>query len=205
MPAPIVETLPISPARLSRPNNFVTESAVFLEALPAFRTQVNQLASYINSKIPNKWNFGKVNGIRSFPDISQNTLTDIEYTGDGLAFTSSLDALYTTLEDYSNRVNLAGDWLDIVVAEVGEAPYDLDRSLVSGVTAPMSRTQERSAFNTSATNFSETAVDNINSLYQSIWHTYNTSAGNRNFGSITDTTIITNIIGGSITDTNLTY
>ena len=205
MPAPIVETLPISPARLSRPNNFVTESAVFLEALPAFRTQVNQLASYINSKIPNKWNFGKVNGIRSFPDISQSMLTDIEYTGDGLAFTSSLDALYTTLEDYSNRVNRAGDWFDIVVAEVGEAPYDLDRSLVSGVTAPMSRTQERSAFNTSATNFSETAVDNINSLYQSIWHTYNTSAGNRNFGSITDTTIITNIIGGSITDTNLTY
>ena len=205
MPAPIVETLPISPARLSRPNNFVTESAVFLEALPAFRTQVNQLASYINSKIPNKWNFGKVNGIRSFPDISQSTLTDIEYTGDGLAFTSSLDDLYATLKDYSNRVKLAGDWFDIVVAEVGEAPYDLDRSLVSGVTAPMSRTQERSAFNTSATNFSETAVDNINSLYQSIWHTYNTSAGNRNFGSITDTTIITNIIGGSITDTNLTY
>ena len=205
MTAPIVETLPISPARLSRPNNFVTESAVFLEALPAFRTQVNQLTSYINSKIPNKWNFGKVNGIRSFPDISQSTLTDIEYTGDGLAFASSLDALYTTLKDYSNRVKLAGDWFDIVVAEVGEAPYDLDRSLVSGVTAPMSRTQERIAFNTSATNFSETAVDNINSLYQSIWHTYNTSAGNRNFGSITDTTIITNIIGGSITDTNLTY
>ena len=205
MTAPIVETLPISPARLSRPNNFVTESAVFLEALPAFRTQVNQLASYINSKIPNKWNFGKVNGIRSFPDISQSTLTDIEYTGDGLDFTSSLDDLYATLKDYSNRVKLAGDWFDIVVAEVGEAPYDLDRSLVSGVTAPMSRTQERSAFNTSAANFSETAVDNINSLYQSIWHTYNTSAGNRNFGSITDTTIISNINGGSITDTNLTY
>ena len=205
MPAPIVETLPTSPARLSRPNNFVTESAVFLEALPAFRTQVNQLASYINSKIPNKWNFGKVNGIRSFPDISQSTLTDIEYTGDGLAFTSSLDDLYATLKDYSNRVNLAGGWFDIAVAEVGEAPYDLDRSLVSGVTAPMSRTQERSAFNTSAKNFSETAVDNINSLYQSIWYTYQTSAGNRSFGSITDTTIITNINGGSITDTNLTY
>ena len=204
MTAPIVDTLPISPARLSRPNNFVTESAVFLEALPTFRTQVNQLASYINSKIPNRWNFGKVNGIRSFPDISQNTLTDIEYTGDGLAFTSSLDDLYATLEDYSNRVKLAGDWFDIVVAEVGEAPYDLDRSLVSGVTAPMSRTQERSAFNTSATNFSETAVDNINSLYQSIWHTYNTTAGDRSFEPITDTTTLTPLIGGSIAGTYLT-
>lgn len=205
MPAPIVETLPTSPARLSRPNNFVTESAVFLEALPVFRTQVNQVSSYINSKIPNKWNFGKLNGIRTFPDISQSTLTDIEYTGDGLDFTSSLDALYATLEDYSNRINLAGDWFDIVLAEVGEAPYDLDRTLISGVTSAMLRSQEREAFNSTATVFSETAVDNINSLYQSIWYTYNTSAGNRSFGSITDTTIITTINGGSITDTNLTY
>lgn len=205
MPAPIVETLPTSPARLSRPNNFVTESAVFLEALPVFRTQVNQVSSYINSKIPNKWNFGKLNGLRTFPDISQSTLTDIEYTGDGLDFTSSLDALYATLEDYSNRINLAGDWFDIVLAEVGEAPYDLDRTLISGVTSAMLRSQEREAFNSTATVFSETAVDNINSLYQSIWYTYNTSAGNRSFGSITDTTIITTINGGSITDTNLTY
>lgn len=205
MTAPTVITLPTAPSRLSRPSNFATESSLFLDALPAFRTQVNQLASYINSKIPNKWNFGKVNGIRSFPEISQSTLADIEYTGDGGAFANSLDALYATLEDYSNRANLAGDWFDIVVAEVGEAPYDLDRSLVSGVTVPMRRTQERSEFNTSATNFSETAVDNINSLYQSIWYTHITSAGNRSFGSITDTTIITHIIGGSIASTNLTY
>lgn len=205
MTAPTVITLPTAPSRLSRPSNFTTESALFLDALPAFRTQVNQLASYINSKIPNKWNFGKVNGIRSFPEISQSTLVDIEYTGDGGAFANSLDALYATLEDYSNRVNLAGDWFDSVVAEVGEAPYDLDRSLVSGVTDPMSRTQERSAFNTSAANFSETAVDNINSLYQSMWYTHITSAGNRSFGSITDTTIMTTINGGSITATNLTY
>lgn len=205
MSAPIVETLPIPPARLSRPNNFVTESVVFLEALPTFRTQVNQVSSYINSKIPNKWNFGKLNGLRTFPDISQSTLTDIEYTGDGLDFTSSLDALYATLEDYSKRINLAGDWFDIVLVEVGEAPYDLDRTLISGVTSPMLRSQERAAFNSAAALFSETAVDNINSLYQSIWYTYNTSAGNRSFGSIADSTIITTINGGSITDTNLTY
>lgn len=205
MSVPIVETLPIPPARLSRPNNFVTESVVFLEALPTFRTQVNQVSSYINSKIPNKWNFGKLNGLRTFPDISQSTLTDIEYTGDGLDFTSSLDSLYATLEDYSKRINLAGDWFDIVLVEVGEAPYDLDRTLVSGVTSPMLRSQERAAFNSTAALFSETTVDNINSLYQSIWYTYQTSASNRSFGSITDTTIITNIIGGSITDTNLTY
>jgi len=204
MPSPIVEKLPISPARLSRPNNFVSESLVFLEALPAFRTQVNQLATYINANIPNKWSFGKLNGVRSFPVISQTLLADIEYNGD-IEFTGDLDALYSTLETYSNNINVARVWYDDVVAEVGLGAYDLDKPLVSGITAPMNRTQDRTVFNSTADMFSATSVDNINSLYQAIWHTYQTSAGNRSFGSITDTTIITNIIGGSITDTNLTY
>lgn len=205
MASPTIDTLPTSPSRLSRPNNFVTESVVFLAALPAFRTQVNQLASYINSKIPNKWNFGKLNGVRSFPTISQTLLTDIEYNNNGIEFTGDLDALYSTLETYSNNINAASDWYEGVIAEVGLGAYDLDKPLVSGITAPMNRAQDRTVFNSTAEMFSETSVDNINSLYQAIWHTYQTSAGNRSFGSITDTTIITNIIGGSITDTNLTY
>ena len=205
MTAPTVDTLPTSPSRLSRPNNFVSESVVFLEALPAFRTQVNQLATYINANTPNKWNFGKLNGVRNFPAISQTLLTDIEYNGDGIEFTGDLDALYSTLETYSNNINGASDWYDDVVAEVGLGAYDLDKPLVSGITAPMNRGQDRTVFNSTADMFSATSVDNINSLYQAIWYTYQTSAGNRSFGSITDTTITTYIIGGSITDTNLTY
>ena len=205
MTAPTVDTLPTSPSRLSRPNNFVSESVVFLEALPAFRTQVNQLATYINANTPNKWNFGKLNGVRNFPAISQTLLTDIEYNGDGIEFTGDLDALYSTLETYSNNINGASDWYDDVVAEVGLGAYDLDKPLVSGITAPMNRGQDRTVFNSTADMFSATSVDNINSLYQAIWHTYQTSAGNRSFGKIKDTTITTTIIGGSITDTNLTY
>ena len=205
MTAPTVNTLPTSPSRLSRPNNFATESAIFLGTLPAFRTQVNQLATYINANIPNKWNFGKLNGVRSFPTISQTLLTDIEYNGDGIEFAGDLDTLYSTLETYSNNINNASNWYDGVIAEVGLGAYDLDKPLVSGITAPMNRTQDRVVFNSTADMFSETFVDNINSLYQAIWHTYQTSAGNRSFGSITDATIITTINGGSITDTNLTY
>ena len=205
MTAPTVNTLPTSPSRLSRPSNFVTESAIFLGNLPAFRTQVNQLATYINANIPNKWNFGKLNGIRSFPVISQTLLADIEYNNNGIEFTGDLDALYSTLETYSNNINGASDWYDGVIAEVGLGAYDLDKPLVSGITAPMNRGQDRTVFNSTADMFSATSVDNINSLYQAIWHTYQTSAGNRSFGSIADTTIITTINGGSITDTNLTY
>ena len=205
MTAPTVDTLPTSPSRLSKPNNFVSESVVFLEALPAFRTQVNQLATYINANIPNKWNFGKLNGVRSFPVISQTLLVDIEYNNNGIEFTGDLDALYSTLETYSNNINGASDWYDDVVAEVGLGAYDLDKPLVSGITAPMNRGQDRTVFNSTADMFSATSVDNINSLYQAIWYTYQTNAGNRSFGLITDTTIITTINGGSITDTNLTY
>ena len=205
MTAPIVNTLPIAPARLSRPGNFVTESTVFLEALTAYRTQVNQLSTYINSQIPNKYNFGTLNGVRSFPAIYQISDYEVEYTGDGVDFTSDLDVFYNTLNQYSAVLNPVSAWFDSVIEEVGVAPYDIEKPLVSGVTAPMDRSQSRDDFNTSALLFSQTVTDYINSLYQSIYYTYITSCADKNFGSITDTTIIKTIYCGSIVDTNLTY
>lgn len=205
MPAPTVSALPTAPSRLSKPNSFTNESVVFLDALPSFRTQINQLSSYINAQIPNKWMLGKLDGIRSFPDISQSTLVDIEYNEDGVAFTSSLDALYATLEEYSHKVSEAGAWLDSVISEVGVAPYDIEKPLVSGVTSAMTRQQDREHFNTTASLFSETAIDNINSLYQTIWHTYHTSCSNSSNGSIADTSIILTTDCGSITDENIEY
>jgi hypothetical protein len=205
MTAPTVSTLPTAPSRLSKPASFITDSQLFLGKLPAFRTGVNTLATYINSSIPNKWNFGKVNGVRDFPAISQTLLTNIGYDGDSTKFVGDLDDLWLVLEAYSTAVNSAGVWYDSVVAEVGLGSYDLDKPMVSSVSAPMHRAQSVEGFNNSAEIFCDTAVDHINSLYQAMWHTYQTSAGNRSFGSITDTAIITHIIGGSITDTNLTY
>ena len=205
MTAPIVSTLPTAPSRLSEPASFITDSQLFLGKLPAFRTEVNLLATYINANIPNKWNFGKVNGVRGFPTLSQTLLTDVGYDGDGAKFVGDLDNLWLVLEAYSTAVNIAGVWYDSVVAEVGLGAYDLDKPMVSGTSAPMHRAQSVDDFNNSAEIFCDTAVDNINSFYQAVWYTYITSVGNRSFGSITDTTIITNIIGGSITDTNLTY
>lgn len=205
MTAPTVSTLPTAPSRLSKPASFITDSQLFLGKLPDFRTEVNLLATYINANIPNKWNFGKVNGVRNFPVISQTFLTDIGYDGDGTKFVGDLDDLWVVLEAYSTAVNSAGAWYDNVVAEVGLGSYDLDKPMVSGTSAPMHRAQSVEDFNNSAEIFCDTAVDHINSLYQAMWYTYQTSAGNRSFGSITDTTIITNIIGGSIASTHLTY
>lgn len=205
MTAPLVSTLPTAPSRLSKPSNFVTESTVFLEALTAYRTQVNQLSTYINSQIPNKYNFGTLNGVRSFPAIYQISDYEVEYTGDGVDFTSDLDVFYNTLNQYSAVLNPVSAWFDSVIEEIGTAPYDIEKPLVSGVTAPMDRSQSRDDFNTSTLLFNQTVTDCINSLYQSIYYTYITSCADKNFGSITDTTIIKTIYCGSIVDTNLTY
>lgn len=205
MTAPTVTPLPTPPSRLSKPSNFVSESTVFLESLGTFRTELNWLSSYINSTIQNKYNLGKLNGIRSFPEIYQISDYEIEYTGDGVDFTSDLDVFYNTLNQYSAVLNPVGVWFDSVIEEVGTAPYDIEKPLVSGVTNPMDRSQSRDDFNTSALLFSQTATDYINSLYQSIYYTYITSCADKNFGSITDTTIIKTIYCGSIVDTNLTY
>jgi hypothetical protein len=205
MTAPIVNALPTAPTRLSHPSNFVTESALFLEALPAYRTQVNQLSSYVNEKILNKFNLGVLNGIRTFPVLSQTTVTDIPYDNNSLEFTSNIDSIYFVLKDYSDNVTASGIWLDLVIAENGLAPYDLDKPLVQGVTSPMLRTQERTAFNASAASFSETALENLNSMYQSIWYTYTICCGDDDNGLITDNTIISFTDCGSITDSDITY
>lgn len=205
MTAPLVSTLPTAPSRLSKPSNFVSESTVFLESLPTFRTELNWLSSYINSTIQNKYNFGKLGGIRSFPTIQQVDDYDIEYTGGSASFTSDLDVFYDMLSQYSGVLNNIGTWFDSVVEEVGVATYDLEKPLVSGVSAPMYRSQSREGFNETSLLFGQTVTNYINSLYQSMYYTYITSCGNKNFGSITDTTIIKTVFGGSITDTNITY
>ena len=205
MAAPKVTQLPIAPDRLSRPNNFVTESTVFLDSLVTFRTQLNWLSSYINSKIQNKYNFGKLDGVRNFPAIYQISDYEIEYTGDSVAFASDLDMFYDTVNNYSRVLNPVGDWFDKVIAEVGVAPYDIYKPMISGVTAPMNRSQSRVDFNATTLLFNSTLTDYINSLYQSMYYTYTKSCSNEDYGIITDTTIIKTIDGGSITDTNITY
>ena len=186
MTAPTVTHLPTPPSRLSRPSNFVSESTVFLESLPTFRAELNWLSSYINSTIQNKYNFGRLDGIRSFPAIYQVDDYDIEYTGGSTSFTSDLDAFYDMLSQYSGVLNSAGTWFDSVIEEVGVATYDIEKPLINGVIAPMYRSQSREAFNETSFLFGQTVTDYINSLYQSMYYTYITSCGNNNFGSITD-------------------
>ena len=202
MSAPQVSKLK-APARLSKPSGFVNEATVFLETLPVYRTQTNELSAYINSKIPNKWNMGKLHGVRNFPSISQTTIIEQEYLGDSISYTSYIDTVYFRLQQQSIEVNLAGAWFDQVIGEVGLMPYDINKPMVSGITLPMRRDQAREEFNNRAVLFTATAIDNINSLYQAIYHTYISCCSDFYCGSITDSNILNSYDMGSITDSNL--
>lgn len=204
MSAPVVTQLPTAPARLSRPSNFVDESLVYLSSLPTLRTQVNMLSMYYNSIYANKWNLGKINGVRNFPSISQNTTQDIEYTGDAVAFTSQIDNFYYDLYLYSSSVNNISSWFESVITECGEAPYDVNKPMITGIHVPMSTMDSQDVFNTKATNFTESAIDNINSMYRSAFHTYMNCCSNKVYGSIT-ASVTETIHLGMVSDTDLTY
>ena len=205
MTAPSVKELPKAGARLSRPNTFSTDAEVFLSKLPDFRVQVNQLSSYLNSTANNKYNYGKVNGVRDFPTLFQFNEQDIDINNGSLDFTSKLDVLYDAVYEYSKYLNEAGDWFDKVVNDNGTIPYDPQRPIVSGISQPMLKSESRQSFNTSTVLFNETVVNNINSLYQTIWYTHLVCCSNDDNGLITDATITETLDAGSITDTVITY
>ena len=205
MASPSVQELPKAGARLSRPNTFSTDAEIFLSKLPTFRVQVNQLSSYLNSTVNNKYNYGKVSGVRDFPTLFQVDETEIDIGLGSLDFTSKLDVLYNNVYEYSKYLNIAGDWFDRVVADNGTIPYDTQRPIVTGVSQPMLKSESRDSFNTSAVLFNETVLNNINSLYQTLWYTHLVCCGNDDNGLIIDVTITETLDAGSITDTVITY
>ena len=205
MTAPSVKELPKAGARLSGPNTFSTDAEIFLSKLPDFRVQVNRLSSYLNSTVNNKYNYGKVSGVRDFPKLFQVDETEIDIRLGSLDFTSKLDVLYDAVYEYSKYLNEAGKWFDRVVNENGTIPCDPQRPIVSGVSQPMLKSEARNSFNTSSVLFNETVVDNINSLYQVMWYTHLVCCGNDTNGLITDQIITETLDAGSITDTVITY
>ena len=203
MPAPLVTALPTAPSRLSRATEFVRESSLFIAVLPTFRTQINNLSSYVNSIIINPNNYGKITDTNSFPSISQHT-DEVVTDGSVVDYVASVDNLYSAIQTYSTKANEIGTWVDNLATQQGIVPYDLDKPMVSGITYPMFRSQTQEEFNTSATTFTDTAIDNINSMYQSIWFNWVRSYSADDYGSVTDTNLTVQIDCGNVTDINIT-
>lgn len=205
MPAPLVSTLPTAPSRLERPDGFINESVIFLDNLPAFRTQVNELSSYINSIILNKWNYGEISKQPTFPNISQYEGVVVPTQTATVEYIASIDSLYQETTNYSAKLNAVGTYVDMLSNYIGTAPYDVDKPMVSGITSPHTRVMQRDVFNYRAELFTESLIDNINSLYQSMWYNYITVFVGDDYGSITDTNITQQLDYGLVTDANITY
>ena len=205
MSAPLVTSLPTSPARLARPDDFVNESVIFLDALPTFRTQVNELSSYINSIILNKWNYGYVGKQPTFPDISQYEDGVVPTQTATVEYIASIDSLYQETTNYSAKLNAVGAYVDMLSNYVGTALYDVDKPTVSGITSPHTRAMQRDVFNYRAELFTESLIDNINSLYQSMWYNYVITFVGDDYGLITDNNITQELDYGLVIDTNITY
>ena len=157
---------------------------------------------YVNSIIINPNNYGKITDTNSFPAISQRT-DEVVTDGSVVDYVASVDGLYSALQTHSTKANEIGTWVDNLVTQQGIVPYDLDKPKVSGITYPMFRSQTQEDFNTSATTFTETAIDNINSMYQSIWFNWVRSYSADDYGSIADTNLTVQINCGNVTDTNI--
>ena len=205
MTAPLVTSLPTSPARLARPDSFVNESVIFLDALPTFRTQVNELSSYINSVILNKWDYGKVNVQPTFPNISQYQGDVVPTETATVEYIASIDSLYQEATNYSSTLNDIGTYVDMLSDYIGFMPYDLDKPMISGITSPHTRAMPRETFNYRAELFTESFIDNVNSLYQRIWYNYVIAFVGDDYGLITDNNITYSDDYGLITDTNISY
>ena len=205
MSAPLVTSLPTAPSRLERPDVFVNESVIFLDTLPAFRTQVNELSSYINSVILNKWNYGSISVQPTFPSISQYEGVVVPTETATLEYIASIDSLYQETTEYSAKLNAVGAYVDMLSNYIGVMSYDLDKPMISGITSPHTRTMPRETFNYRAELFTESFIDNVNSLYQSVWYNYIVTFVGDDYGSITDTNITHSDDYGLITDTNISY
>lgn len=205
MPSPLVSTLPPAPSRLSKPASFVNDSVIFLDNLPAFRTQVNELSSYINSIILNKWNYGNVSKQPTFPNISQYEGAVVPTQTATVEYIASIDSLYQETTNYSAKLNAVGVYVDMLSSYIGTALYDADKPMVSGITAPHTRAMSRDVFNYRAELFTDSVIDNINSLYQSMWYNYIITFVGDDYGLITDNNITYTGDYGLITDTNITY
>ena len=205
MTAPLVSPLPTSPARLARPDEFVNESVIFLDALPAFRTQVNGLSSYINSIILNKWNYGSISKQPTFPNISQYQGDVVPIQTATVEYIASIDSVYQETTNYSAKLDDVGVYVDMLANYIGTALYDVDKPMVSGITEPHTRAMSRDVFNYRAELFTESLIDNINSIYQSMWYNYVITFVGDDYGSLTDNNITHSDDYGLITDTNIAY
>ena len=201
MAYPKVVTLPNAPSKLSDQVNFVNRSAIFLQALPAFRTQFNALLTYINNQRINTYNCGTI--VETNP-ISPVLIPIITPVGSGVPYVSGVDIVYATLKSTEEQSDVIGKYIDDLVSRYGAVSSDSSQPNISLLTAPQDRTQSISVFNQTAISFTASAKASIEGLGTRFNYINSTCFAAIDNGLITDATISETIDVGSITDNTIT-
>lgn len=201
MAYPKVVTLPNAPSKISDQVNFVNRSALFLQALPSFRTQFNALLTYINNQRINTYNCGTI--VETNP-ISPVLIPIITPVGSGVPYVSGIDIVYTTLKSTEEQSDVIGKYIDDLVSRYGAVSSDSSQPNISLLTAPQDKTQSISVFNATAISFTASAKAAIEGLGTRFNYINLTCFAAIDNGLITDATISETIDAGSITDNTIT-
>lgn len=201
MAYPKVVTLPNAPSKLSDQVNFVNHSALFLQALPSFRTQFNALLTYINNRRINTYNCGTI--VETNP-ISPVLIPIITPIGSGVPYVSGIDLVYTTLKSTEKQSDVIGKYIDDLVSRYGVVSSDSSQPNISLLTTPQDKTQSISVFNAMAESFTTSAKAAIEGLGTRFNYINSTCFATIDNGLITDATISETIDAGSITDDTIT-
>lgn len=201
MPYPAVTTLPPAPSKISDQVNFVNQSALFLQALPTYRTQQNALIAYINAYFPNKYNFGIMGEVNPTKPTLAPLITP---TGAGVRYVSAIDVLYSNLQGNSANTLVVGGYIDAVVAQVGLVASDPSNPVIPILPVPPNRTQALAAFNTTAIAFIAGAAASTTAFNNCYTYIHQICYQDIDMGLITDGTIAETIDNNLITDAVIT-
>ena len=189
MAYPSIATFPPSPSRTGDPDNFYLESTAFLDAFADYETESNALATYINAKPIDGWNWGTVVDVNPTQPVIAPMPPMPSPSDSGLVFTTKADNFLASLEDFSYTQNLVGDYIDdlAVIAYSATLQADANRPVVSMLTAHPSRGQSQSEFEaksqawgTSIINYSVN-LDAFSDYYKAL------VTDNDDFGLVTET------------------
>ena len=201
MAYPKVVTLPNAPSKIGDQVNFVNQSALFLQALPAFRTQFNALLTYINNQRINKYHCGTLDETNPESPILIPIITPV---GSGVPYVSGVDIVYSTLKNTEDQSDVIGEYIDDLVSRYGVVSSDSSQPNISPLTVPQDKTQSRVVFNTTAISFTASAKAAIEVLGTRFDYINSTCFATIDNGLITDATISETIDAGSITDNTIT-
>ena len=201
MAYPKVVTLPTTPSKISDQVNFVNRSALFLQALPAFRTQFNALLTYINNQRINKYNCGTLDETNPIRPALIPIITPV---GSGVPYVSGIDLVYATLKSTEEQGDVIGEYIDDLVSRYGAVSSDSSQPNISLLNAPQDKTQSRVLFNATAISFTASAKAVIEGLGTRFNYINSTCFATIDNGLITDATISETIDVGSITDNTIT-